>query len=154
MPECHARDRAAEWREFALQPIVQRPGFGRGHLVLNGDVRTPALFVLRREVFVPEGGKLGAETGGFWRVQRVGNAAAEKAEAGDAEGGWGLLGAKDVQIGTDIGQFVARQMVEQGDVGGDLVQRRGEPAAALFLEKRLRSRVKRQGEDKRWASFK
>ncbi len=93
MPECHAGDRAAERREFAVQPIMQRPGLGRGHLVLNGDVWAPPLFVLRSQVFMPKGGEFGAKSGGFWRMQRVGNAAAQETQAGDVEGGWGLLGA-------------------------------------------------------------
>ena len=133
-----------EGLEGGLEPGEQGTGSFGGGFVLDNDVRAERLAVLWGEMFGELLCEVGVQDLELGRGQGVGYAAAEGAQTGDAEGkGWAVSCLMDA-----VDDLTVRwELVEEGEVGGDLVEVRGVVFAAQRVEVGLGCGVEFEGED-------
>lgn len=102
MPEgkasCCYRPRGEAGGEFGEQAL----GGGRVDFILDCHVRAEGLAVLRRQHVRPCPRKTGAQTGQRFGFEGEGDAAAERLQAGNADGKGGHRGALAGQVGGDV----------------------------------------------------
>jgi hypothetical protein len=130
--------------EFCLKPGEQGTGLLGFYLVLNDDVRPEGLAVLRDEVVGELGGELGVKALQCGRGEGVGDASAQGADAGDADGEGFAVGCGCESVGDLLG---GRELVEERDVGGDLVEVGWIVLLAQGFKVRVGGGVEFEGED-------
>jgi hypothetical protein len=128
---------------------MQRAGGLGGDLVLHGDVRAPALPVLRREMIAERCRDPLAEVGQRVRFQCVGDAAPGEAHARHGDLRCGLRAGERRHGLGHARRILARQVVEQRRVGGDVVQRLGKMPPSQTVEGGEGRLVHLQGQDQR-----
>jgi hypothetical protein len=134
--------------ELRGQPVPQRAGDRRLHLVLHRHVRCVPLPVLRGEPRFPGGRQPGAQRGQLRRLERVGHAAAEQPQTGDGDVE-GRPAHRVGEVGRHRVDLLAGKRVEQRDVRGQVVAPGREVRRAEPVEPLLRRRVQEQRDDQR-----